>query len=217
MRRLRFKRTAAAALWFAIFCAPAGAAPPIKILAFGTSLTQGLGLAPGTDIPAVLQTRLNDAGMHAVIINAGVSGDTSADGVSRIGWSLAEHPDAAIVELGSNDALRGLDPKQTERNIAAILTKLEVTHVPVLLLGMRAPRNLGRDYVSEFDALYPRLAARFHVIFYPFVLDGVALDPRLNQADGIHPNAEGVKVIAKKLLPYVERLIGEVRTSKGRT
>jgi acyl-CoA thioesterase-1 len=177
---------------------------------FGTSLTQGLGLPPGTELPAVLQAKLAAAGIAAQVINAGVSGDTSADGLSRIDWSLADRPDAAIVELGSNDALRGLDPAQTQKNISAILAKLEAAHVPVLLLGMKAPRNLGADYDAAFDAIYLKLARQYDDMLYPFVLEGVALDPKLNQADGIHPNPAGVKVIAAHLFPYVQKLIAKI-------
>jgi len=209
----RFKRAALVATWLAVSCTPAFAAP-VRILAFGTSLMQGYGLPPGTELPAVLQAKLDSAGIHAKVINAGVSGDTSADGLSRIDWSLADHPDAAIVELGSNDALRGLDPRETEKNIAAVLAKLNASHVPVLLLGMKAPRNLGPEYASSFDAIYPELALRYHDMLYPFILEGVALDPKLNQADGIHPNPAGVRVISARLFPYVQKLIAEARNGK---
>jgi acyl-CoA thioesterase I len=205
----RFKRMMGAGLVLAIMNAPGLAAAPVKILMFGTSLTQGLGLPPGTELPAILQAKLETAGIHAKVINAGVSGDTSADGLSRIDWSLADHPDAAIVELGSNDALRGLDPARTEKNIAAVLSKLQAAHVRVLLLGMKAPRNLGATYDAAFDAIYPKLAHDYHVMLYPFVLQGVALDPKLNQADGIHPNPAGVRVIAAHLFPCVRKLIAE--------
>lgn len=209
MKPERFKQAVLVVAWLATLCAPTFAAPSLRILAFGTSLVQGLGLPPGADLPAVLQTKLNALGMRATVINAGVSGDTSADGLSRIDWSLADHPDAAIVELGSNDALRGIDPGETEKNIAAVLARLASSHVPVLLLGMKAPRNLGAEYAARFDAIYPDLARRYHVMLYPFVLDGVALNPKLNQADGIHPNPQGVQVITSQLLPYVRRLIAE--------
>ena len=189
----------------------AGAAQPIKILAFGTSLTQGYGLPPGTEFTTVLQQRLKEAGINAVLVNAGVSGDTSSDGLSRLDWSLADHPDAAIIEMGSNDALRGIDPALTEKNISAILAKLKAAHVPVLLLGMEAPRNLGPEYQKAFDPIYPRLAKQYGVLLYPFVLDGVALNPKLNQADGIHPNPAGVKIIVGKMLPYVEKLAAEAK------
>ncbi len=196
-----------AVLMFLVCALPATAAP-IKILAFGTSLTQGYGLPPGTEYPVVLEDRLKAAKIDVKIVNAGVSGDTSAGGASRIDWSLADRPDAAIVELGSNDALRGLSPKQTEKNISNVLAKLKAAHVKVLLLGMKAPRNLGPEYAAEFDPIYPRLAKKFDVALYPFVLDGVALDPKLNQADGMHPNPAGVKIIVTRLLPYVKKLLG---------
>ncbi|HEX4157109.1 MAG TPA: arylesterase [Rhizomicrobium sp.] len=210
MASRRFKRTLGAAVLAVTITWPAHATAPLKILMFGTSITQGLGLPPGTELPAVLQTRLAASGIPTQVINAGVSGDTSADGLSRIDWSLADHPDAAIVELGSNDTLRGIDPAQTEKNIAAILTKLKAAHVPVLLLGMKAPRNLGAQYDAAFDAIYPTLAHRFGDMLYPFILESVALDPKLNQADGIHPNPAGVQVIAAHLFPYVQRLIAGI-------
>ena len=206
----RFKRTLSAAALLAAVCEPILAAPTLKLLMFGTSLTQGLGLPPGTEIPATLQKKLAASGISVQVINAGVSGDTSADGASRVDWSLADRPDAAIVELGSNDALRGIDPVQTEKNIATVLTKLKAAHVPVLLLGMKAPRNLGTQYDAAFDAIYPRLAHRFDDILYPFILEGVALNPNLNQADGIHPNPAGVQVIANGMFPYVQKLINEI-------
>lgn len=183
----------------------AGAAP-IKILALGTSLTQGYGLPPGTEFTTVLQEKLKSAGVDASVINAGVSGDTSAGGLSRLDWALADTPKAAIIELGSNDALRGLAPAQTERNLAAILSKLKAAHVAVLLCGMRAPRNLGPEYAAQFDAIYPKLAKQYGALFYPFILDGVALNPKLNQADGIHPNPAGVQIVVKRILPLVLRL-----------
>ena len=212
MNAARFKQTALLVLSLILAAVDAEAAvSPIKILMFGTSLTQGLGLPPGTELPAVLQAKLAGAGIQAKVINAGVSGDTSADGLSRIDWSLADHPDAAIVELGSNDALRGIDPAVTERNVAVVLARLGSAHVPVLLLGMKAPRNFGREFTARFDAIYPRLAARYHDALYPFALEGVALDPKLNQADGMHPNPEGVQVIAAHLFPYERKLIAAAR------
>ena len=182
-------------------------AAPVKILALGTSLTQGYGLPPGTEFTAQLQAALKAAGIDAQVINAGVSGDTSADGLSRLDWSLADHPQAAIVELGSNDMLRGIPPSETEKNLSAILTKLKAAHVKVLLTGMKAQANLGPDYVKQFDAIYPRLAKQYAVLFYPFMLEGVALNPKLNQADGLHPNPAGVKVIVQHMLPLVKKLV----------
>ena len=196
----------AVAAALAVQVLPAASAP-IKILALGTSLTQGYGLPPGTEFTAVLQEKLKAAGVDATIVNAGVSGDTSADGLSRLDWSLADNPKAAIIELGSNDALRGLAPAQTEKNLSAVLSKLKAAHVAVLFCGMHAPRNLGPEYVAQFDPIYPRLAKQYGVLFYPFILDGVALNPKLNQADGIHPNPAGVQVIVKRILPDVLTLI----------
>ena len=182
-------------------------AAPVRILALGSSLTQGYGLPPGTEFTVQLQAALKTAGIDAAVINAGVSADTSAGGLARLDWSLADHPDAVILELGSNDMLRGIPPTVTERNLRAILDKLKAAHVKVLLTGMHAQRNLGADYVKQFDSIYPRLAKDYKVLFYPFFLDGVALKPALNQADGMHPNPTGVKVIVAHMLPYVKRLV----------
>jgi len=182
-------------------------AAPVKILALGTSLTQGYGLPPGTEFPVRLQAALKAAKIDAVVTNAGVSGDTSASGLSRLDWSLADHPDAAIVELGSNDMLRGIAPDVTEKNLRAILDKLKAAKVKVLLVGMGAQRNLGAEYVKQFDGIYPRLAKQYGVLFYPFMLDGVAMNPKLNQADGLHPNPAGVKVIVARMLPLVKKLV----------
>jgi acyl-CoA thioesterase-1 len=191
-----------------VFMALAGqaAARPVKILALGSSLTQGYGLPPGTEFTTQLQAALKARGVDAVVTNAGVSGDTSAGGLSRLDWSLADHPDAVILELGSNDMLRGTPPAETEKNLRAILAKLHAAHVKVMLTGMHAQRNLGADYVAQFDAIYPRLA-RDADVFYPFFLDGVALNPKLNQADGMHPNPAGVKVIVARMLPYILKLL----------
>jgi len=207
MRNSRFKQAIILAAALLTLASWPACATPIKILAFGTSLTQGYGLPPGTEYTTVLQEKLKAAGIDAKIINAGVSGDTSADGLSRLDWSLADKPQAALVEMGSNDALRGLSPAQTEKNLNAILAKLKSAHVAVLLCGMHAPRNLGPEYAAQFDAIYPKLAKQYGVLFYPFILDGVALNPKLNQADGIHPNPAGVKIIVSRILPYVERLL----------
>jgi acyl-CoA thioesterase-1 len=189
-------------------------AKPVKILALGTSLTQGYGLPPGTEFPVQLQAALKRDGIEAVVINAGVSGDTSAGGLSRLDWSLADKPDVAIIELGSNDMLRGLPPEQTEKNLRAILTRLKAAKVKVLLTGMKAQRNLGADYVKSFDGIYPRLAKEYGLLFYPFMLDGVALQPKLNQADGIHPNPQGVKVIVARILPLVKKLASQAGSGR---
>jgi acyl-CoA thioesterase-1 len=182
-------------------------AAPVKILALGSSLTQGYGLPPGTEFTVQLQAALKAAGIDAVVTNAGVSGDTSAGGLARLDWSLADHPDVVILELGSNDMLRGIPPAVTEKNLRAILDKLRGAQVKVLLTGMHAQRNLGAEYVKQFDTIYPRLAKDYNVLFYPFFLDGVALNPKLNQADGMHPNPAGVKVVVARMLPYVKKLV----------
>jgi acyl-CoA thioesterase-1 len=192
-----------------VFMATAGQAiaAPVKILALGTSLTQGYGLPPGTEFTVQLQAALKRDGIDAVVTNAGVSGDTTAGGLARLDWSLADHPDAVILELGSNDMLRGTPPAETEKNLRAILDRLKALHVKVLLTGMHAQRNLGAEYVRQFDGIYPRLAHDYPVLFYPFILDGVALNPKLNQADGMHPNPAGVKIIVARILPMVKKLV----------
>jgi acyl-CoA thioesterase-1 len=210
MKTARFKQQFSLVLLALLAITGPAAAAPVRILALGTSLTQGYGLPPGTEIPALIEDRLKAQGIDAQVINAGVSGDTSAGGLARLDWSLADHPKAAIVELGSNDALRGIAPKVTEKNLAAVLTKLKAAHVPVLLLGMQAPRNLGPEYAREFDPIYPRLARQYGAVLYPFVLDGVALNPKLNQKDGIHPNPAGARIIADRLMPYVKKLLSGV-------
>jgi acyl-CoA thioesterase-1 len=194
-----------------VFAATGALAAPVKILALGTSLTEGYGVPPGLDFTAVLEARLKADHLDVKLINAGVSGDTSAGGLSRVDWSLADHPDAAIVELGSNDALRGQSPDQTEKNISAVLAKLKAAHLPILLIGMKAPRNLGSEYAAQFDPIYPKLAKQYGTLLYPFMLDGVAVNPKLNQADGIHPNPAGVKIVVDRILPLVKQLVLSVK------
>jgi acyl-CoA thioesterase-1 len=183
----------------------------LKIVAFGDSLTAGYGLPAQGAFPTKLQAALKAKGYDVTVVNAGVSGDTAAGGRDRLDWSVPEDADAVIVELGANDALRGLDPAQTQRALAAILDRLAAKHLPVLLAGMLAPRNMGSDYTARFDAIYPKLAANHPVVFYPFFLEGVAADPHLNQGDGMHPNAAGVDVIVQRILPKVEELISRAR------
>jgi acyl-CoA thioesterase-1 len=184
-----------------LLLSPAARAAPVSILAFGDSLTAGFGLAEADGFTAKLQAALAGKGIDARVINGGVSGDTSAGGLARLDWSLADKPDLVILELGANDALRGLDPAATRANLDAMLQRLRAAGVPVLLVGMRAPPNLGRDFVAAFDRIYPELAAKYGVPLYPFFLDGVAVDARLTQPDGLHPNAAGVEVIVERLLP----------------
>lgn len=186
-------------------------AKPVKIVAIGTSLTQGYNLPPGTGFTAVLQAQLKAKGHDVLIVNAGVSGDTSAGGLARLDWALSEDVAGAIVELGSNDGLRGLDVTETRKNLDQILAKLKGRGLRVLLTGMKAPRNLGPEYVQAFDAIYPELAKKHEVLFYPFFLEGVAANLKLNQKDGIHPNEAGSKVIVKGILPYAEKLLEQIR------
>lgn len=185
-------------------------AQTIHVLALGDSLTAGLGLDPAQAFPARLEAALKARGHDIVIANAGVSGDTSAAGADRLDWSLAPETDAVIVELGSNDALRGIDPAETEKALDGILSALAARKLPVLLAGMLAPRNLGADYGKKFDAIFPRLAQKHGVLFYPFFLDGVAAEPAFNQPDGLHPNSKGVDMIVARILPITEDLVGQV-------
>ncbi|TDP48813.1 acyl-CoA thioesterase-1 [Zavarzinia compransoris] len=185
-------------------------AQPKTVLALGDSLTHGYGLDEPEIFPVRLQQALAGAGVEARVVNAGVSGDTSAGGLARLDWALgdpAAAPDLVIVELGANDALRGLDPASTEANLDRILAVLKERGIPALLAGMKAPPNLGADYVARFDALYPRLAEKHGVPFYPFFLDGVAAQPALNQADGMHPNGAGVAIIVERITPLVVRAL----------
>jgi acyl-CoA thioesterase-1 len=186
-----------------IFAAPAAAAERTVVLALGDSLTSGYGLPPGKAFPAQLEAALADHGVDAKVINGGVSGDTSAGGLARLDWLLGDKPDLVIVELGANDGLRGLDPAITRGNLDRIITRIRETGAQVLLAGMVAPPNMGAEYGEKFASLYPALAQKHGTAFYPFFLDGVAMDPTLNQEDGIHPTAEGIAVIVGKMLPVV--------------
>jgi acyl-CoA thioesterase I len=193
---------------FLMFCSSIMArAETFTILALGDSLTAGLGLEQNQAFPAKLEAALRAKGRDVTIINAGVSGDTAAQGEQRLDWALTDDVDAAIVELGANDALRGLPPEQAEKALATILDKLAAKKLPVLLTGMLAPPNLGPDYAKAFEGMFQRLGSRPGVIFYPFFLDGVAANAKLNQSDGIHPTAEGVDVIVTRMLPYAEKLL----------
>ena len=178
---------------------------PIKLAVLGDSLAAGYGVKPEQAIPARLEAALKAAGRNVVVINHGVSGDTTAGGIERLDWMLADKPDIVLVELGANDALRATDPATTERNLDTIVSRLKTAGVTVWLAGMLAPRNYGTEYASQFDGLYKRLAGKYDVPLYPFFLDGVAQDPALNQADGIHPNPKGVDVVVERLLPFVTK------------
>jgi acyl-CoA thioesterase-1 len=184
---------------------------PIKIAVLGDSLAAGYGVTPEQAFPARLEALLKARGRTVTVLNQGVSGDTTAGGLDRIDWMLADKPDIVLVELGGNDALRGLDPATTEKNLAAIVEKLQAAHVTVWLAGMMAPRNLGSDYVTAFDGLYKRIADKYKVPLYPFILDGVAQDPALNQADGLHPNPKGAQIVADRLLPFVTKNLDDAQ------
>ncbi len=191
---------------------PAAAADkPLQIVALGDSLTAGLGLESQDAFPAKLQQALAAKGIVTAISNAGVSGDTMSGGLARLDWSVPPGTDAVILELGANDALRGIDPAVTRRALDNILRGLAKRNIPVLLCGMLSPPNLGTDYAHTFDAIFPDLAKTYGVVFYPFFLDGVAADPKLNQHDGLHPTAAGVDVIVARILPKVEELIARVK------
>ncbi len=187
------------------------AAEPKTVLALGDSLTAGLGVEPQEAFPAQLEKALKARGHDTVVVNGGVSGDTAADGLARLDWSLTDDVDAVIIELGANDALRGLDPKQAEAALDAIIGKLQAKNLPVFLAGMRAPPNLGPDYATAFDGMYARLAESHGVPLYPFFLEGVAAQPNLNQADGMHPTAAGVGIIIQRMMPVIEPFITSLK------
>ncbi len=198
----------------AVFALVGGAATPsaaetTRILALGTSLTAGYGLAEEDAFTGQLESALQDQGFDVEILNAGVSGDTTAGGLARLDWSLADNPDFAIVELGSNDGLRGINPDITRENLDAILTRLGQEGIPTLFTGMYAPPNMGDAYEAQFNSVFPELAEQHSLPFYPFFLEGVAGDPSLNLDDGIHPNPEGVSIIVEAILPYVIDLLGQ--------
>jgi acyl-CoA thioesterase-1 len=188
---------------------PARAAPP-RLLVLGDSLSAGFGLPHDDGFEVQLQRALAAKGHDVSIIDGAVSGDTSAGGLARLDWTLGDGADAAIVELGANDGLRGLDPKDMQANLTAILDKLAAKHIPVLLTGMYAPPNLGPDYQKAFRAVFDTIGKRPGILYDPFFLEGVALHPELIQADGLHPNAQGVKDEVARILPLVEQLLAEV-------
>jgi acyl-CoA thioesterase-1 len=188
---------------------------PIRIVAFGDSLSAGYGLRPSQSFPAQLQKELKARGHNVIVDNAGVSGDTSAAGLARIAWAIGDDADAVIVEFGANDALRGISPKVTRENMQKIIAKLSAKRIPTLLTGMRSPTNWGDNYAEDFDAIFPDLAKEHGLIFYPFFLDGVVFDSKLNQQDGIHPNPKGVAAIVKAILPQVEELIAKAEAQRA--
>src|ERR1700724_1559569 len=187
---------------------PAAETKPIKLVVLGDSLSAGLGLSASYAFPARLQKALEAKGIAVDMINAGVSGDTSSGGRDRLDWSVPEGTGAVILELGANDALRGTDPAVTRAALSDILTRLKARRIAVLMCGMVAPPNYGSDYAARFNSIYPDLAKSFAVPLYPFFLEGVAASRKLNQADGLHPTAEGVDIIVNNILPTVQALVG---------
>jgi acyl-CoA thioesterase I len=215
---LQVQRLAALVL-VTLFCVAAPAAGwaadrAVRIVALGDSLTAGYGLSADAAFPARLEQALRAKGIIAVIANAGVSGDTASGGLGRLDWSVPDGTEAVILELGINDAFRGLDPKLTKAALDTIISKLKERHIEVLLAGMLAPRNMGPDYVRYFDAIFPALASTHGSVFYPFFLEGVAANAKLNQPDGLHPTAAGVDVIVAHILPKTEELITRVRAAR---
>jgi acyl-CoA thioesterase I len=197
--------------------APQGAAKPITIVAFGDSLSAGYQLPASDAFPAQLEKALRAKGYAVSVINAGVSGDTTAAGLDRLTWAVPPEAEAVIVELGANDALRGQDPSQARSNLDKIITTLKVQKQEVLIAGMVAPTSLPGDYRKAFDTIFPDLAEKHGTLLYPFFLDGIALDAKLNLADGLHPNSQGVAVIVQRILPKAEDLIARVQKRRAGT
>jgi len=211
---------ARAAAFAALLAAPPAvvlaADRPVTIVAFGDSLTAGNGLLAKDAFPAKLERTLKAKGVAVAITNAGVSGDTASTGLARLSWSVPAGTEAAIVELGANDMLRGVDPAVTRKALEQIVQRLTERKVVVLLAGMRAAPNLGPDYGGAFESIYTDLAANYDLLLYPFFLEGVAREARLNQRDGIHPTVGGIDVIVAGILPKAEELVARVKTKRGR-
>jgi acyl-CoA thioesterase I len=182
----------------------------IQLVGLGDSLMAGYMLPPGDGFPAKLQAALKAKGIDAAISDAGVSGDTSSGGLSRVDWSVPDSTDGVILELGANDALRGIAPEETEKNLDAIIGKLKARNIPVFVAGMLAPPNMGGDYAARFNPIYKRLSDKYQLPLYPFFLDGVAAQPKLQLEDGMHPNPEGVDIMVQRILPAIESFIGTI-------
>lgn len=194
---------------------PAAKGDEITLFAFGDSLTSGYGLPQSEAFPIKLEAALKAKGYHVKVINGGVAGDTTATALARLKWSLPRNVDAAIVELGANDAFRGEFPGDMRKNLSAIVDILQGRDLPVLLAGMLAPPNLGANYTNDFDGSFRTIAEKHGVALYPFFLEGVAMNDKLNQDDHIHPNAKGVDIVVGNILPSVERLIGDVEAKRA--
>lgn len=213
---LRGARTFVAALGAALaalvpFAEPA-LAKPLRLVAFGDSLTAGYQLAPQDAFPAALERALKAKGWDVTVANAGVSGDTTAQGAARVDWSVPDGTDGLILELGANDALRGLPPEAAQASLEKILARLKARKIPVLIAGMYAPRSLGAAYYEKFDAIYPALAKKYGAELYPFFLEGVAGQVELNLEDGLHPTAEGIRAVVERILPSVESFLRRIKT-----
>ncbi|MDQ0318023.1 acyl-CoA thioesterase-1 [Pararhizobium capsulatum DSM 1112] len=189
-------------------------AETLQMVGFGDSLMAGYQLPAEDAFPARLEKALKAKGHDIVITNAGVSGDTTSGGLARIDWSVPDGTKGVILELGANDALRGIPPEESRKNLVAMIEKLSIRKIPVLLVGMLAPPNMGEDYAKRFNPIYPDLSATYFVDLYPFFLDGVVENPALKIEDGMHPNAEGVQVMVDKFLPYAERFLEEIGETK---
>jgi acyl-CoA thioesterase-1 len=215
VRIAALSRRAVVLALLALLCAPsASAAEPLRIVAFGDSLMAGYGLARADAFPAKLEAALKAKGHDVRIANAGVSGDTASAGLARLDWSVPSGTDAVILELGANDALRGVDPAVTRKSLDAIIRRLKERRIEILLAGMQAPPNLGAKYAGDFDRIFPDLAKAHDLPLYPFFLDGVATEAKLNQRDGVHPTAEGIDRIVVRILPAVEQLIARARANR---
>lgn len=195
---------------------PAARAEPLRIVAFGDSLMAGYNLPQPQGFPARLEAALKAKGHDIAITDAGVSGDTASAGLARIDWSVPDGTQGVILELGANDMLRGVSPTVTRNALDGMLTRLKQRNIEVLFIGMRAPNNFGREFVTEFDRIYPELAARHGVLFYPFFIEGIALDDKLNQKDGIHPTAAGIDVIVQRIMPITEKFIEQIKTKHSK-
>jgi acyl-CoA thioesterase-1 len=199
----------AAALFFG-GVAQSASARTIQLVGLGDSLMAGYQLPPGDGFPAKLEAALKAKGLDVVVADAGVSGDTTSGGLSRVDWSVPDGTDGVILELGANDALRGIPPEDSEKNLDQVLARLQARNIPVLLAGMLAPPNMGADYAARFNPIYQRLADKYHLTLYPFFLDGVAAEAKLQLEDGMHPNPQGVDVMVKRFQPVVEGFIGTI-------
>lgn len=208
----RFAAIGLVTMWSGLAAAADG---PVKMVVLGDSLSAGYALPAGTAFPERLALALKAKGIDVAMTNAGVSGDTASGGLGRLDWSIPEETEAVILELGANDALRGLDPALTKNALDSTLAKLKERKIVVLLAGMLSPRNMGEEYARNFDAIYPALASKYGTVFYPFFLEGIAGDAKLNLPDSLHPTAAGVDVIVKNILPKVEELIAKVRAARG--